>query len=161
MTTNQQPSPSEMPPAPTLSIYLNFTGQCQEAFEFYRSVFGGEFSNIMTFREAPEDGGGLEIPDEIMDQIMHVSLPIGSGVLMGSDVPPGMGAPLTVGNNYSINYTAPSRAEADRVFAALSHGGQVTMELQDMFWGDYFGSCIDRFGIGWQVDFPPEGGEGA
>ncbi len=148
MITQQQPDTGAT--VPTLSIYLNFAGTCREAFEFYRSVFGGEFSNIQTFREMPPSDDA-PLSDEWMDKVMHVSLPIGEGVLMGSDAPPGFGPPLTLGTNYSINYTPSSREEADRVFAALSEGGQVTMELQDMFWGDYFGACTDRFGIGWQV----------
>ena len=145
---------------PSLSIYLNFgEGECREAFEFYRAVFGGEFSNIMAFDDMPPDDD-YPIPEGWGDKVMHVSLPIGNGVLMGSDVPPGFGPPLTVGSNYSVSYRPPSRDEADRVFAALSEGGEVTMELQDMFWGDYFGSCTDRFGINWQVGLENENPEG-
>lgn len=152
MTNQQQELPS-------LSIYLNFVeGECREAFEFYRGVFGGEFSNMMAFDDMPPDDD-YPIPDGWGDKVMHVSLPIGNGILMGSDVPPGFGPPLTVGSNYSVSYRPPSREEADRVFAALSDGGQVTMELQDMFWGDYFGSCTDRFGINWQVALEQEGSE--
>ena len=88
---------------------------------------------------------------------MHVSFPIGNSVLMGSDMPPGFGPPLTVGTNYSVSFGASSRDEADRVFAALSEGGQVTMDLADMFWGDYFGAVTDRFGVNWQVSLGPEG----
>ena len=155
--TNQQQSGGELP---SLSIYLNFVeGECQEAFEFYRSVFGGEFSTIMTFADMPPSDE-MPIPEGWSGKVMHVSLPIGNGVLMGSDVLPGFGPPLTVGSNYSVSYRPPSRDEADRVFAALSEGGEVTMELQDMFWGDYFGSCTDRFGINWQVTLENEGAEG-
>lgn len=144
---------------PSLSIYLNFVeGECREAFEFYRSVFGGEFSTIMSFDDMPPDDD-YPIPDGWGDKVMHVSLPIGNGVLMGSDVPPGFGPPLTVGSNYSVSYRPPSRDEADRVFAALCEGGEVTTELQDMFWGDYFGSCTDRFGVNWQVTLENEGAE--
>lgn len=150
----------QQPELPTLSIYLNFLeGECREAFEFYRGIFGGEFSNIMSFDDMPPDDD-FPIPDGWGDKVMHVSLPIGNGVLLGSDVPPGFGPPLTVGSNYSVSYRPPSRDEADRVFAALSEGGEVTMELQDMFWGDYFGSCADRFGINWQVGLENEGAEG-
>ena len=168
--TNQQQPQSDLP---TLSVYLNFIeGECLEAFEFYRHVFGGEFSTVMTFDDMPppdesDAAGGddsssamadgeMAVPDGWGDKVMHVSLPIGNGVLMGSDVPPGFGPPLTVGSNYSVSYRPPSREEADRVFAGLSDGGVVTMELQDMFWGDYFGSCTDRFGINWQVSLENE-----
>ena len=135
---------------PTLSIYLNFEGDCWEAFEFYRGVFGGEFSTVMVFGDMPPSED-VQMPDGWDDKVMHVSLPIGNCVLMGSDAPPGFGPPLTFGNNYSVSYAPSSRDEADRVFAALSEGGQVTMELADMFWGDYFGTLTDRFGINWQV----------
>ena len=143
---------------PTLSVYINFEGTCREAFEFYRSVFGGEFSNEMAFSDMPPSDE-TPIPDGWQDKVMHVSLPIGNSVLMGSDMPPGFGPPLTVGTNYSVSYSASSRDEADRVFAALSEGGTVTMELQDMFWGDYFGTVTDRFGINWQVGMGMEGAE--
>ena len=149
-TQNEQPTP-------TLSIYINFEDNCLEAFEAYRGIFGGEFSNIMTFADLPPDDDSPPIPDGWDDKVMHVSFPIGNSVLMGSDMPPGFGPPLTVGTNYSVSYSASSRDEADRVFAALSEGGTVTMELQDMFWGDYFGTVTDRFGINWQVSLGPEG----
>lgn len=151
--TNQQPGEA---PAPTLSIYINFEDNCREAFEAYRAIFGGEYSNVMTFADMPPDDDSPPMPEGWDDKIMHVSLPIGNGVLMGSDMPPGFGPPLTVGSNYSVSYAAPSRQEADRVFAALADGGEVTMELQDMFWGDYFGACTDRFGINWQVHYAEE-----
>ena len=123
---------------PTLSIYINFEGNCREAFAFYRSVFGGEFSTVMVFGDMPPSED-MQMPDGWDDKVMHVSYPIGNSILMGSDMPPGFGPPLVVGSNYSVSYAAASRDDADRVFAALSEGGQVTMELQDMFWGDYFG----------------------
>ena len=146
---------------PTLSIYINFDdGSCREAFEAYRAVFGGEFDNTMTFADLPPSEDMPPIPSEMTDWIMHVSLSIGNSILMGSDVPPGFGPPLTVGSNFSVSYAAPSRVEADRVFAALSAGGEVTMEQQDMFWGDYFGACTDRFGINWQVHFENPPAEG-
>ena len=153
MTNEQQQAEQQPEPQPTLSIYLNFgDGTCREVFEFYRGVFGGEFSNIMTFEDMPPSEETPPMPPEMNDWVMHVSLPIGNGVLMGSDVPPGFGPPITVGSNYSVNFATDSRDEADRVFAALSQGGAVTMELQDMFWGDYFGTVTDRFGINWQVN---------
>ncbi len=132
----------------TLSIYLNFKGNCREAFEFYRSVFGGEFAIFETFRNGPPDMG---VPEDELDNIMHVSYPIGSSVLMGSDTPDRFG-PTEMGNNFSISYSSQSRAEADALFAKISEGGVVTMPLADMFWGAYFGSCTDRFGINWQLN---------
>ena len=141
---------------PTLSIYLNFEGNCREAFAFYRSVFGGEFSTVMVFGDMPPSEE-MQMPDGWDDKVMHLSYPIGNSILMGSDMPPGFGPPLVVGSNYSVSYAASSRDDADRVFAALSEGGQVTMELQDMFWGDYFGALTDRFGINWQVGLATEG----
>ena len=129
-----------------MNIYLNFTGNCREVFEFYRSVFGGEFEVLQTFADAPPEAG---MPAEIADQIMHVSLPMPDGVLMGSDVP----APdeLRPGNNFAISLSASSRAEADRLFAALSADGSVEMALQETFWGSYFGSCRDQFDINWMI----------
>ena len=133
----------------TLNIYLNFNGECRDAFEFYRSVFGGEFAIFQTFRNGPPDMG---VPEGELDNVMHVSYPIGSSVLMGSDMPSSMGPPPLVGGNYSISFSPESRDEADRVFAALSDGGAVQMPMADMFWGSYFGALSDKFGINWQID---------
>ena len=116
----------------TLSIYLNFNGNCRQAFEFYRSVFGGDFISIATFGEGPPDMG---VPAEERDGIMHVSYPIGSSTLMGSDVLSGFGPPMQVGNNFSISYSPQSRAQMDELFAKISEGGTVTMAPADMFWG--------------------------
>ena len=133
----------------SLTIYLHFNGNCREVFEFYRSIFGGDFDLMETFRNGPGDMG---MPEEELDQVMHVSYPIGSSVLMGSDVPAQFAPPVTQGNNFSISYQPPSREAADELFAKLSEGGQVTMPMQDQFWGAYFGSCIDKFGISWQLN---------
>ena len=133
-----------------LNTYLNFNGNCREAFEFYRSIFGGEFAILQAFRDGPGDMG---LREEELDNVMHVSLPVGDSVLMGSDVPSSFGPPHVPGNNFSVSISPDSREETDRLFAALSEGGAVTMPLQDMFWGSYFGSCTDKFGINWQVNF--------
>ena len=133
-----------------LSTYLNFDGNCREAFDFYRSVFGGEFDIVQTFRDGPDDMG---VPEEEMDNIMHVSFPIGDSVLMGSDVPSIFGAPPVTGTNFSVSVSPDSREETDRLFAGLSDGGNVTMPMQDMFWGSYFGACTDKFGISWMVSY--------
>ncbi len=143
--------PQEMELRMTLNTYLTFGNTCREAFEFYRSVFGGEFSELQTFGDGPPDMG---IPDAAKDLIMHVSLPIGESVLMGSDANPAGSGPI-VGTNFSISFSAASRADADEKFAGLAAGGQVDMPMADMFWGDYFGSCTDRFGIAWQILWQP------
>ena len=135
-----------------LSHYLHFAGNCRAAFDFYRSVFGGEFSILQTFSEGPDD---MEIDAAEAENIMHVSLPIGTTVLMGSDVPSAFPAPPPA-SAVSISYAPPSRAEADRVFGLLSDGGNVTMPLGEMFWGSYFGACIDKFGTNWMINCQSE-----
>ena len=132
----------------SLSTYLHFNGNCREAFEFYRSAFGGEFDVLQTFGDGPAD---MDVPGDESNNIMHVSLRIGTSVLMGSDVPSTFAAPVQMGSNISISYASRSREETDAMFAKLADGGTVTMPLQDMFWGDYFGSCVDKFGINWMI----------
>ncbi len=134
----------------TLSIYLTFNGNCREVFEFYRSVFGGEFDVLQTFGDGPPD---MQIPDDERDKIMHVSYSIGSSVLMGSDTPSTFGPAANMGNSFSISYASHSREETDELFAKISDGGAVTMPLGDMFWGAYFGSCTDKFGVNWQFNY--------
>ncbi len=133
----------------TLNTYLHFNGNCREAFEFYRSVFGGEFAILETFRNGPP---GMGVPEEELDNIMHVSYPIGSSVLMGSDVPSAFGPPTVTGSNFSISYSTRTKEETDELFAKISAGGKVTMQPADMFWGAYFGACTDKFGINWQLN---------
>lgn len=133
----------------SLTIYLHFNGNCREVFEFYRSIFGGEFEMISTFREGPE---GMPLPEDVLDQVMHVSYPIGSSTLMGSDVPEQFAPPPVQGSNFSISYQPESKEAANELFAKLSDGGTVTMPMEDQFWGAYFGSCIDKFGISWQLN---------
>ena len=132
----------------SLNTYLFFDGNCREAFEFYRSVFGGEFSVIQTFGEGPAD---MNVPDPEKDRIMHVSLPIGSGVLMGSDSTSAFGPPPVAGTNFSISIAGESREHCDAVFAGLAAGGTVKMAMHETFWGAYFGNWTDRFGIGWMI----------
>lgn len=127
-----------------MNVYLNFAGNCREAFEFYRSVFGGEFEVLQTFADAPAEAG---MPVEIADQVMHVSLPLFGDMLMGSDVPEP--DKLVSGNNFSISLAPASREACDRLFAGMSEGGEVEMALQETFWGSYFGTCRDRFGVHW------------
>ena len=131
----------------SLSTYLTFDGNCREAFEFYRSVFGTEFVVLSTFAEAPE---GMDVPDADRDKVMHVTLPIGSSVLMGSDNDPS-GPPVVVGNNFSISVDTEGRQESDELIGKLSDGGAVSMPMQETFWGSYFGMCTDKFGVNWMV----------
>ena len=137
----------------TLNIYLTFDGNCREVFEFYRSVFGGEFSIVQTFGDGPPDMG---VPEDEQDRIMHVSFPIGSSVLLGSDTVTGFGPPGVKGDNFSVSCATQSREETDELFAKISEGGTVTMPLANMFWGSYFGSCTDKFGIKWQFNWEQE-----
>ena len=136
---------------PTLNIYLNFDGTCEAAFDFYKSIFGGEFDSISRFSEMPPDPK-FSVDDADKDKIMHVSLPISQEtVLMGSDTAGGFGPPLVVGNNFSISVYASNREESDRLFAALSDGGGISMPMGDTFWESYFGMCTDKFGIQWMI----------
>lgn len=135
-------------------IYLNFAGNAEEAFEFYRSVFGGEFSSFVRFDDMPMEG--VDIPDEDGKKVMHVSLPIGEdSVLMASDTLESLGQRLRPGNNVYVSVHPPSREEADRLFAALTDGGQVEMPIADQMWGDYYGSLEDRFGVHWMINHHP------
>ena len=133
--------------ASSYSIYLTFDGDCREAFEFYRSVFGGDFHVLSTFADGPAE---MDIPEDQRHRVLHVSLPIGNGVLMGSDNSPS-GPPLATGNNFSLSVATGSRDESDALLAKLSAGGTVTMPLETTFWGAYFGMCTDKFGINWMV----------
>lgn len=135
----------------TINTYLNFMGNTEEAFNFYKSVFGGEFLALQRFKDTPEAGN---LPPEDQDKIMHVALPIGAGnVLMATDTLESMGHTLTVGNNISISINADSEAEADQLFNGLAEGGQVTMPLEKAFWNAYFGMVTDKFGIHWMVNY--------
>jgi PhnB protein len=133
-----------------LNIYLNFDGDCAAAFDFYKSVFGGEFQVRQTFGEGPPD---MEVKPSERSRILHVSLAVGDSVLMGSDTMSGQGEPFKQGNNFSISYAPSSKADADAKFAALSKGGKVVMPMQDMFWGAYFGMAKDKFGVNWMVNY--------
>ena len=139
-----------------LNTYLNFNGDCRTAFEFYRSVFGGEFTYLVTFADGPPELP--PIADAEKGLIMHVSLPVGDSVLMGNDNIAAFGPPATVGDNFAISVGADSRAETDRLVNGLAAGGAVLMAPDDMFWGAYFGMCRDRFGVGWMVSYEPAQG---
>lgn len=135
------------------NTYLNFNGNCEDAFNFYKSVFGGEFTYIGRFGEMPPQEGVPQMSEADKNKIMHVGLPIGSSVLMGSDTG-GEWAPTFVqGNNFSINISPESKEEAERLFSELSAGGQITIPMADTFWGAYFGMFTDKFGINWMINF--------
>lgn len=138
-----------------VSTYLNFDGKTEEAFNFYKTVFGTEFEGALNrFGDMPHDDNMPPLPEEARQQVLHVSLPIlGGFMLMGSDAPKSMGFQVNMGNNMHINLETDSREQSDTLFAALSEGGVVTMPLQDMFWGAYFGSCTDKFGVQWMVNY--------
>jgi PhnB protein len=136
------------------STYLNFMGRTEEAFLFYKSIFKTEFlSPIHRMRDVPAGPGMPALSEAEQNMVMHVELPIvGGHVLMGTDALESMGHTLTFGNNFSINLEPDTRAEAERLFHALAEGGKVGMALQDMFWGAYFGSLTDKFGVQWMVN---------
>jgi PhnB protein len=139
----------------SVSTYLNFTRNTEEAFNFYKTVFGGEFfgSGILRYGDTPAYPDGPEISEEDKNLVMHVELRIlGSHTLMGTDAPESMGCKVNFGNNSFINLQPDTREETKQLFDKLSAGGTVTMELQDMFWGDYFGSCTDKFGVQWMFN---------
>jgi PhnB protein len=133
-----------------LNPYLNFDGNCEEAFNFYKSVFGGEFVTVMRFKDVPAE---YQMAASESEKIMHVALPVGQNtILMGSDTPAAMG-PTTPGANFYISIGTESEAEATRLFNGLSAGGQVTMPLDKAFWGAYFGMLTDKFGVQWMVSY--------
>lgn len=137
-----------------VSTYLNFPRSTEAAFLFYKSVFKTEFSApIARFGDIPAAPGQPPMSDEDKKLVMHVELPIlGGHVLMGTDAPETMGFTVKFGNNAYINLEPDTRAETDRLFAALAEGGKVEMGLQEMFWGGYFGSLSDRFGVLWMFN---------
>lgn len=137
-----------------VSTYLNFPNQTEEAFNFYKSVFGGEFiGGISRFGDIPPSPDIPPLAEADKNLVMHIVLPIlGGHHLMGTDAPESMGFRVHFGNNVYLNLEPDTRAETKRLFDALSAGGKVEQELQDMFWGDYYGSCKDKFGVQWMFN---------
>jgi len=132
-------------------IYLNFDGQCEEVFNFYKKVFKRDFQMISHFKDMPKTPDN-NIPEEHLNRVMHVSLPIGEdGLLMGSDTMQGFGPPHQIGNNFSVSINLKDKAEGERIFKELSEGGKVVMPMADTFWNAYFGNLVDKFGINWMV----------
>jgi len=137
-----------------LSPYLNFNGNAEEAFNFYKSVFGGDFTAVMKMSDAPDSD---KIPAEEKDRIMHISLPISQDItLMASDILPSMGHSPNNGNNVYLSLHPNTKEEADRLFKGLSQNGDIEMPMADQFWGDYFGSFVDQFGVHWMINYNPE-----
>lgn len=139
----------------TVNTYLNFDGKTEEAFNFYKSVFGTEFENeFQRMGDVPPAGDQPPVPDNLKNQIMHVSLPITDGhLLMGSDAPEYYTKrELIMGNNVYISLSLDSRGDVDRLFGALSAGGSVEAEPDVMFWGDYYAACADKFGVRWMFN---------
>lgn len=138
----------------TVNVYLNFNGNCEEAFLFYKSVFGGDFPYIGRFKDMPADAGA-PMDAEFGEKIMHISLPISQEtILMGSDVGGEWAPSFKQGNNFTISINVTETQEADRLFNGLSAGGVVTMPMNQTFWGDYFGMFTDKFGVNWMVSCP-------
>jgi len=137
------------------STYFNFPRNTEEVFNFYKSVFGTEFSGngIARFGDFPPPAGAPQLADEDKNLIMHIELPIlGEHVLMASDAPESMEFKITPGNNVYIMLEPDTKDETKRMFDALASGGKVEQELQDMFWGAYYGSCTDKFGTHWMFN---------
>ncbi len=139
---------------PLINPHINFNGNAEEAFNFYKSVFGGEFAMLVRFRDMQDPG--FPIPEKEADKIMHIALPIGSNVLMGNDVPESMGRVNENENRSKISISAESREEADRLYNGLSAGGSVEMPIGDSPWGSYFAMFRDKYGIEWMVDYDPK-----
>lgn len=137
-----------------INPHINFNGNAEEAFTFYKSVFGGEFAMIMRFKDmaSPE----FPVADHEANKIMHIALPIGQNILMANDVPESMGRTNENENRSKIAISAESREEADQLFNGLSAGGTVEMPMEDSPWGSYFGMFRDKYGIEWMVDFDPK-----
>ncbi|MDI5949268.1 VOC family protein [Flavobacterium yafengii] len=137
-----------------INPHINFNGNAEEAFLFYKSVFGGEFAKIMRFKDisSPE----FPVAENEAEKIMHIALPIGQNILMANDVPESMGRVNENENRSKIAISAASREEADKLFSGLSAGGQIEVPITDSPWGSYFGMFRDKYGIEWMVDFDPK-----
>ena len=135
-----------------LNTYLNFAGNAEKAFNFYKSVFGGEFRSVVRFKDMPMPG--VKIPKKDENKIMHIGLPVGKdNVLMATDTLESLGQELIQGNNVYISVHPESKEEADRIFNALSAGGMIEMPIADQPWGDYYGILKDKFGVLWMVNY--------
>ena len=136
-----------------INPHINFNGNAEEAFDFYKSVFGGEFAKVMRFKDLAS--AEFSVSENEANKIMHIALPIGNTVLMANDVPESMGRTNENENRSKIVISAESKEEADKLFSGLSAGGQIEMPISDSPWGSYFGMFRDKYGIEWMVDFDP------
>ena len=137
----------------TINPYINFNGNAEEAFEFYKSVFGGDFSSIIRFKDL--ESPGHHVAESDADKIMRIVLPIGGNSLIANDVPEALGPVSESENRSKISVTAESREEAERIFTGLSEGGAVEMPMSDSPWGTFFAMFRDKYGIEWTVEFDP------
>ena len=136
------------------NTYLNFAGNTEEAFNFYKSVFGGEFGKIVRFKDMPMEGVTISKEDE--NKIMYIDLPLSpDSILMATDALESMGQKLVQGNNVHISIHPDSKEDADRIFTALSTGGKIEMPIADQVWGTYYGSFQDKFGVQWMINYAP------
>lgn len=139
--------------ATTVNVYLTFDGNCEEAFDFYKSVFGGDFTYVGRFRDMPPHEGAPPMPKELGEKIMHMSLPISTEtMLMGSDSSQEWAPKINQGNNITISVNTDNETEAKRIFDGLAVNGKVTMPMEKTFWQSYFGMLTDQFGINWMVN---------
>ena len=138
----------------TINPYINFNGNAEEAFAFYKSVFGGEFAGIIRFKDVA--GTDVKVPEKEANKIMRIALPIGNNVLIANDVPESMGRVNENENRSKIAVTAESKKEADKIFNGLSAGGTVEMPIAESPWGTYFAMFRDKYGIEWTVEFTPK-----
>ncbi|SDM11646.1 PhnB protein [Daejeonella rubra] len=134
-----------------INPYINFNGNAEEAFNFYKSVFGGEFAIISRFKDLA--GPEFPVSENEANKIMHIALPIGKNILMANDVPESMGRVNENENRSKISISTESKEEADKLFHGLSEGGKIEMPMADSPWGSYFGMFRDKFGIEWMIDF--------
>lgn len=136
-----------------INPHINFNGNAEEAFNFYKSVFGGEFSKIIRFKNLASEE--FPVADHEANKIMHIELPIGMSALMANDVPEIMGRTNENENRSKIVIRAESKEEADTLFNGLSAGGEIEMPIDYSLWGNYFGMFRDKYGIEWMVEFDP------
>lgn len=139
----------------TTNPYINFNGNAEEAFSFYKSVFGGEFGSIVRFKDLASSD--FPVPGNEAEKIMRITLPIGTSTLVANDVPESMGPVSENENRSKISVFTESRAEADAIFAGLTEGGTIEMPMSDSPWGSYFGMFRDKYGIEWTVEFSSDG----
>jgi PhnB protein len=136
-----------------INPHINFNGNAEEAFTFYKSIFGGEFIKVMRFKDL--SGPDFPVSEKEANKIMHIALPIGKNILMANDVPENMGRTNENENRSKISILAESKEEADKLYNGLSQGGQIEVPIEDSPWGSYFGMFRDKYGIEWMVDFDP------